>query len=393
MGALDRRDALRLGAIGVTGTLFAPLVAGCGSGAGTPSRAATSATVSTEPLAPFDPTRPAGPPTGLPKRVAWANTAAIGIFEALGAGMRKAANDTGLEYLTANAQVDPQTNVNQIREFTTRGVGGLTIQPLNLSAQQPLMRAAIESGVCVIGIITNPAVVQVAARQYEIGYAQGRAAAAYITERLGGRATVFNQNLSRAAPQLAVRNQGLRDGLRTAGSGVTLIDEFLQYVAPDKVFTLVSQLLVKHPGIKVFMGGDGLVLPAYHAFQQMGKLTEDMYFSSIDGDPAVIDLVAQGGPYRACSAFAWTLMGYGMGRITADWIDGLPIPRVMYAKNTLLDTPAKARSFTAAAADARSTYENRPAYAAYVPLLGNTSYADRATHWTTDYEPPGRRAR
>jgi ABC-type sugar transport system substrate-binding protein len=164
--------------------------------------------------------------------------------------------------------------------------------------------------------------------------------------------------------------------------------QFLQYDAPDKVFTLVSQLLTKHPDIKVFMGGDGFVLPAYHAFQQLGKLTDDMYFSSIDGDPAVIDLVAQGGPYRACSAFAWTLMGYGMGRITADWIDGKPVPRVMFAKNTLLDTPAEAKSFTAAAADPRSTYEDRATYSAYVPLLGNTSYGARSAYWTSDYEPP-----
>ena len=382
MGTIDRRDALRLCALGVTSTLAGPVLAACGRG-----RDAGRAPVSHEALRPFDPSAPGGPATGLPRRVAWANTAAIGIFEALGAGMRRAAHDADLDYITADCDGDPQTNVDQIRQFTDRGVGGLTVQPLNLAAQQPLMDRALRSGVCVFGIITHPAVVQVAARQYDIGYTQGRAAASYITERLGGRATVFNQNLSRAAPELAIRNQGLRDGLRTAGPGVRLIDEFLQYTSPDKVFMLVSQLLVQHPDITVFLGGDGFVLPAYHAFQQLGKLTDEMYFSSIDGDPAVIELVAQGGPYRACSAFAWTLMGYGMGRITADWIDGKPVPRVMFAKNTLLDSPARARSFKAAATDARTTYEDRAAYAAYLPLLGTTSYGRRAVHWTSDYEP------
>lgn len=385
MGSMDRREALRIGAAGLAGTLLGPWVAACGSSE--PSAPVTTAGVTTGRLDPFDPSAASGGATGLPRRVAWANTAAIGIFEALGTGMRRAADDIGLDYMTADCEGDPQTNINQIRQFTDRGIGGLTVQPLNLAAQQPLMEAAVRSGVCVFGIISHPAVVQVAARQYDIGYAQGRAAASYITARLGGKATVFNQNLTQAAPQLAVRNQGLHDGLRTAGPGVTLIDEYLEYTAPDKVFTLVSQLLLKHPDIKVFLGGDGFVLPAYHAFEQLGKLTGDMYFSSIDGDPAVIELVARGGPYRACSAFAWTLMGYGMGRITGDWIDGKPVPRVMVAKNTLLDSPAKARAFKAAAAEPRSTYEDRPAYAAYVPLLGNTSYADRASFWTTDYEP------
>lgn len=386
MGAMDRRDALRLGALGITGTLFGPLLGACGTTGSGPGDAA-GASVSHDLLEPFEPARSTGRPTGLPRRVGWANTAAIGIFEALGAGMRAAAEDTGLDYITANCQGDPQTNINQIRQLTDRGVGGLTIQPLNLAAQQPLMQSAVASGVCVFGIISHPAVVQVAARQYDIGFAQGRAAASYIARELGGRATVFNQNLSRAAPQLAVRNRGLRDGLRSAGPGVKLIDEYLEYVAPDRVFTYVSQLLLRHPDINVFMGGDGFVLPAYHAFQQLGRLRDDMYFSSIDGDPDVIELVAQGGPYRACSAFAWTLMGYGMGRITADWIDGRPVPRVMVAKNTLLNSPAKAKSFRAAAAEPRATYGDRAAYARYVPLLGTTSYADRARYWTTDYEP------
>src|SRR5581483_8823924 len=109
MQDITRRDALRFGALGLSGLIGAPLLAGCGSNGGAGSAAPTH--VSDAPgvaLAPFDPSRAAGPASGLPRRIAWANTADIDIFTRLGAGINAAADDAGLGYLTANADGDPQ---------------------------------------------------------------------------------------------------------------------------------------------------------------------------------------------------------------------------------------------------------------------------------------------
>lgn len=388
---VTRRDLLRLSAYGTAAALAAPLLAGCGDdepAASSGSAPSPSASAATEQLAPFEPGRPAGPATGLPRRVAWANTTPIGIFAALGAGMQRAAGDRQLDYLTANAEGDPQANVNQINTFLARGVGGLTIQPLNAEAQAPVMRTALDRGACVIGIITQPCTMQIAASQYEIGLQQGRAAARYITDELGGKATVFNANLDQLAPELARRGKGVMDGLAEAGKDVRIIDE---YVAPkdqtrDRVFEIVNNQLQRNPDIRVVLGVDGFVLPAYRAFEQTGKLTPQHYFSSIDGDPEALALVAAGGAYKASLAFPWTLMGYGMGRFVADWVEGRSIPRVMVAKASLIDSPAAAQDFLAAAKDPKSTFEDAARYQSFLPLLGNVSHAERATTWTTTYQ-------
>lgn len=389
MSPLTRRSLLRVGSGTLAAAALAPSVSGCSASADQSTVLARPEPTRSPALPAFDPDVPAGRPTGLPSRIAWANTSDVGIFAALGAGMRTAGEDAGLEYLTANAEGDPQRNADQIRTFLARGIAGMTIQPLNPAAQQPLMQEALDRGVCVVGIINHPCTIQVAARQYDIGLQQGRAAARYIVEELGGRATVFNANLNEIAPQLELRNQGVLAGLEEAGDGVEVIDTYVSSgdQTPERVFALITTELQRHPEIKVVLGVDGFVLPAYRAFQQTGRLTDDMYFASIDGAPEVLEFVGQGGPYRAAHAFAWSLMGYGMGRFVADWAAGRPVPRAMVAEATLVDSPAKARRFLADAAAPRATFEDRERYGTYLPLLGNVRFEDADLQWTDEYQP------
>ncbi len=383
-GEPTRREALRWGLMGLAGV---SLLSGCGSARSSGAQSTVSAGQAH--LAAFDPSRPGGPTTGLPRRVAWANTTDMQIFAALGSGIAAAAGDTGLQYLTANAGGDPDTNIDQIDTFLARGVGGITIQPLDTAAQAPVMRQALAQGACVIGIITSPCVLQVVASQYQIGYQQGRAAARYISSELKGRAVVFNMNQDQTSPQLALRNRGVLAGLRTGGPGIDVINQFTTVAeqAESSAFTLMESVLERYPKIDVVLGDDSPVLGAYQAMEQTGALRENMYFAGVDGDTGALDLIAQGGPYRASSAFAWPLMGYGMGRFVADWIAGRQVPRIMVAATTLVDSAAEAKVFLARNAELRGTYENSDLYRRYVPLLGNVSYAERHTIWTGDYVP------
>jgi len=388
---VSRREALRLGAMSLSGLVAAPLIAGCGASSATTTAGGTK--VSNKPgpaLGPFDSSLPAGPATGLPHRIAWANTSDTEIFVALGNGMAAAAAATGLGYLTANAAGDPDTNVDQIETFLARGVGAMTIQPLDAAAQTPMMLKAISQGVCVTGIINHPCTLQIAASQYRIGFTQGKAAADYITSHLGGKATVFNMNQDQTAAQLALRNQGVLAGLKTGGPGVKVIDTYVDPAQAGSIqgaFTLMTTAMERHPQINVVLGDDTPVVGAYRAVQQTGALKENMYFSGVDGDANSLALIKQGGPYRASLAFAWPLMGYGMGRFGADWIAGRQIPRVMVANTTLVDSPRKVAAFEADNADLDGTFSDRQRYERYFPLLGNVSYASRHTFWNQDYVP------
>lgn len=381
MSGLSRRDALKLGVLGVAGLASLDLVAGCSGG----SQSADG----TNGLAPFTPSGGDGSSTGLPGRVAWASTADSEFFLALGAGMRQAARVRGVDYVTATSGNNPSRHVAQMEGFLTRGVGALAMQPLNADADSPVLRKAIEQGVCTQGIITAPSTLQVAASQYQIGYDQGKAAADYVTANLGGEAQVLYFNLDTVAPALKVRHDGVLAGLKTGGGGIEVVGDLtVADISTRSGFNTMTSALSAHRNIKVVLGGDTIVVGAYKALQEANALSDDMFLSGVDGDRDALALVKQGGAYKLSIAFAWELMGYGLGQFGADWIEGKKVPRVVVAKGVQLDSAQAVTDFQKASADPASVFADQARYAEYLPLYGSVSHASRETFWTEPVDPP-----
>lgn len=383
MTALSRRDVLRLGGLAGAGLLPLDAIAGCGSKSAKPSQ--TDASV----LAPFSGGGSKGSSTGLPERVAWASTADSEFFLALGRGMQTAAKARGIDYVTATSRNDPAKHADQMTGFIEQGVGALAMQPLNADADTPVLRTALSRGICVQGIITAPSTLQVAASQHQIGFDQGKAAADYVTRHLAGEAQVLYFNLDTVSPALRARHQGVLEGLKTGGGGIEVVGDLtVADISTTSGFNTMNSALQAHRDIKVVMGGDTIVVGAYRALKQAGMLADDMYLSGVDGDSDALALVKQGGPYRLSIAFAWKLMGYGLGQFGADWIEGRQVPRVMVAKGAALDSAATIAQFEAASAEPDQVFADPARYQSYVPLYGAVSYADRKTYWTSQVDPP-----
>ena len=154
-----------------------------------------------------------------------------------------------------------------------------------------------------------------------------------------------------------------------------------------KIPVLVVRLQT-HRDIKVVLGGDTIVVGAYKALKDSGKLRDDMFLSGVDGDKEALELIKLGGAYKLSIAFAWTLMGYGLGQFGADWIEGKEVPRMIVAKGVQLGSPAAVNAFTGASADPASVFADRSRYETYLPLFGNVSHATRTTYWTKPVDPP-----
>ena len=382
----SRRDLLRLGAV-VGAGLPAAVLTACGSERGTAGGPAASSAPSGD-LARFDRNQPAGPATGLPRRAAWASTSDAGFFLSLGAGMEDAARERGLQYVTGFSGDDPAKNLRQLETFLANGVGAVAFQPLNAEVQRPVFDAALRKGVCVQGIITQPSTLQVAASQYNIGYMQGKAAAEFATERLQRNAKVHYFNLDSVSPQLKLRHTGVLEGLRTAGDGVRVVSDLdAPDISIDNGAAIMRRVIAEHPDIRIVLGGDTMVVGAFREMDGSGKLPNDMYFSGVDGEKEALALVKANGPYRVSFAFAWKLMGYGLGQFAADWIEGKQIPRVMVAKPIIVDSPAKVDTYLADNANPAAVFADQARYEDYLPLLGNVSYATRQTIWHDEYVP------
>ncbi|MCU1401627.1 MAG: ribose transporter [Acidimicrobiales bacterium] len=380
---LSRRTILRLSAVGAAGLLSSELLGACGGGGSQATALDPNA------LKPFDSTRAQGSSTGLPMRVAWASTADSEFFRALGRGMQQAAAERGAEYVTATSGNDPSKHVDQMNAFLEQGIGSLAMQPLNPDADSLVLQRAIDKGVCTQGIITAPSTMQVVASQYQIGYDQGKAAADYVTAELGGHAKVLYFNLDSASPQLKIRHQGVLDGLATGGDGVKVVGDLtVADISTTSGFNTMMSALQTHSDIKVVLGGDTIVVGAYKALQDSGKLTDDMFLSGVDGDSDALQLIKAGGAYKLSIAFAWSLMGYGLGQFGADWVEGKDVPQIVVARGVKLDSAAAVEQFESASADPASVFTDRSRYEQYLPLYGNVSYASRHDYWTSPVDPP-----
>lgn len=385
----SRRQLLQQGAIGTSGIAAAAVLSACGSDRNNDAGDSPASALPEPPAAlePFDSTRPAGPATGLPRRAAWANTASVQFFLALSAGMEAASKERGLQYLTAVSGDDPAANLRQLESFVARGIGALAFQPLDQQIQRPVLEAALRQGICVQGLISPTSTLQIAASQYNIGFTQGKAAADYIVQRLQSKAAVHYFNGDSVSPQLKLRHTGVLDGLRTGGAGIRVVSDVAGLVDYDEGGEIMREVIAEYPDIKVILGGDAAAVGAYRELDRSGKLTEDMYFSGVDGDREALTLVKARGPYRASIAFAWQLMGYGLGRFAADWIDGKDIPRVVVAAPIVVDSPEGVDAYLADNANPGAVFAVRQRYERYLPLLGNVSYRTRETIWRDEYIP------
>ena len=383
MTNFSRRDVLKFGALGAAGFLGADLLAACGGDSG------ESSALDPKSLKRFKADSSKGRSTGLPSRVAWASTADSEFFLALGRGMEQAAKDRGVDYTTATSGNDPAKHVDQMNEFLERGVGAMAMQPLSPDADSLVLQRAIDKGVCAQGIITAPSTLQVVADQYRIGFDQGKAAADYVKANLGGNAKALYFNLDSASPQLKLRHRGVLDGLKTAGGGIDVVSDLtVADISTMSGFNTMMSALQSHSDIKVVMGGDTIVVGAYKALQESGKLTDDMFLSGVDGDKEALALIKQNGAYKLSIGFAWSLMGYGLGQFGADWIEGKEIPRVLSAAGVKLDSPEAVTRFESASEDPARVFADRATYENYLALYGNVSHATRHTYWTSPVDPP-----
>jgi ribose transport system substrate-binding protein len=367
----------------MAGLLSVDLLAACSGSDGAP------AAPDPKSLQPFRPGSTKGTRTGLAERVGWASTADSEFFLALGHGMQQAAAQRGVDYVTATSGNDPGKHVDQMNAMLRQGVGSMAMQPLSPDADSLVLQRAIDQGVCTQGIITAPSTMQVVASQYQIGFDQGKAAADYVTAHLGGNAQVLYFNLDTAAPQLRIRHRGVLAGLRTGGGGIDVVGDLtVADISTTSGFDTMMSALQNHPDIKVVLGGDTIVVGAYKALQDSKKLTDDMFLSGVDGDSAALALVKQGGAYKLSIAFAWSLMGYGLGQFGADWIEGKDVPQMIVAKGVKLDSAAAVDRFRSASADPARVFADQSQFAKYLPLYGQVSYATRHTYWTKAVDPP-----
>ena len=315
------------------------------------------------------------PPPGLQRILGFAQDNERQFMQGTARGLGLAAANRGLEYRIALAVNDPARMIEQVQSFRAAKAGAMVAAPVDPPSLARSLQQLIWSGAYVGTVVPPPATTLLNAPQYLTGKVLGDAAAAYIKDRLGGRARVVlltHDSLQFLAPRFVA----MRDSLKGMPGVTVVADLSPQTVNKEGGFEAMRTILLAHPTIDVVLGADTVVLGALAALRAAGKARPDQFLGGIDGEPEAVAEIKRGGPYKASISLASPVFGYAMGQHAADWLDGKSIPQAMDILPSALSLDNIAR-YEADLADPASIYADPLRRAAYLKMYGNICYDTR----------------
>lgn len=328
-------------------------------------------------------------PPGLRRVLAFAQDNEREFMQGVARGLALAARDRGLDYRISLARNDAALMIEQVRELRAAGIGALVTAPVDPASLAPHLQQLIWSGAYVGAVVPPPATEILNAPQYLTGKALGDAAAAYIRDRLRGRANVVlltHDSLQFLAPRFVA----MRDALKVL-PGVTIVADLSpQTVNKAGGNAAMRTILLAHPNVDVVLGADTVVLGALEALRAAGKARPDQFLGGIDGEPEAVAEIRKGGPYKASISLASPIFAYAMGQHAADWLEGKSIPQAMDILPSALSL-ANIAQYEADLADPGAVYRDPARRAAYLRMYGNICYDTRDQYvnfpWSSERRP------
>ncbi len=210
-----------------------------------------------------------------------------------------------LRLVLVDAQGDFLKQTIDIELFIAQGFGGVFMFVLPDGMEQVVAHARAK-GVCLFNHSASPitgCTQNIVLDQLKAGNQVGSYAAQWINQKLGGKAEVgVLANLT--DPQLIVRTQGIKDGLRQNCPGAALVGE-VEANTVETGAAAAANLLQAHPNISVLLAfGDDPGVGAYTAATEAGRRDPNRFFvGSADGTRLGMEKVGQRGIYQCCAFF------------------------------------------------------------------------------------------
>ena len=239
-------------------------------------------------FAPFDRNAPqCSAPPGLQKVLAFAQDNERQFMQGVNRGLAAAAKNRGLEFRVALAANDGKKMIEQVQAMRAANVGAVVAAPVHSPSLARSLQEMIWSGAYVGTVVPPPAISLLNAPQYLTGKVLAEAAAAYIKDRLKGKANVVlltHDSLQFLSPRFAA----MRDVLQ-AMPGVTIVADISPLtVNKEGGLAMMRTILIAHPEIDVVLGADTVVLGALQALREAGKVRPDQFLGGINGEPEAV---------------------------------------------------------------------------------------------------------
>lgn len=341
-------------------------------------------------LAPFDANAAAcAPPPGLARTLGFAQDNEREFMNGVARGLALAAGDRRLEFRLAQAHDNAARQIEQVRQFRASRVGAMVSAPVDAVSLAPHLQQLIWSGSFVGSVVAPPATEILNAPQYLTGKVLGDAAAAYIRDRLRGRASVVlltHDSLQFLAPRFVA----MRDALKAVPGATIVADISPATVNKQGGEAAMRTVLLAHADIDVVLGADTVVLGALAALRAAGKARPDQFLGGIDGEPEAVAEIKRGGPYKASISLNSPVFAYALGQHAADWLEGRSIPQAMDILPSALSTSNLAQ-YEADVADPAAVWRDERRRVSYLRMYGNICHDTRDQYlnfpWSSERRP------
>jgi ribose transport system substrate-binding protein len=328
-------------------------------------------------------------PPGLTKVLAFAQDNEREFMNGVARGLAAAARDRRLDFRLAQAGNDAARQIEQVQQFRANRAGAVVSAPVDAIALAPHLRQVIWSGSYVGSVVAPPATEILNAPQYLTGKVLGDAAAAYIRDRLRGRASVVlltHDSLQFLAPRFVA----MRDSLKAVPGATIVADLSPATVNKQGGEAAMRTILLAHPNVDVVLGADTVVLGALAALRAAGRARPDQFLGGIDGEPEAVAEIRRGGPYKASISLNSPVFAYGLGQHAADWLDGRSIPQAMDILPSALSASNLAQ-YEADLADPAAVWRDPGRRNNYLRMYGNICYDTRDQYlnfpWSSERRP------
>jgi len=231
-------------------------------------------------------------------------------------GYEQAAKDLGVKSLSGNTANDQAKEAELVNTYMAQKVDGIAIAPLNADSSVAALEAASKAGTKIV--VTNieltnaPFVVGgFTSNNYNIGQVTGKEAAAFIKEKLGGKAKIAIVQFKSLLPQQSAdRVNGFLDEVKKINPDVEIVsdqDAWLQ----DKAVAVVGDIITANPDVQIiYAANEGGTIGATMAVQNAGKAGTIYCFGTDASDQLVSMLKDENNILQAITGQDPYAMGY-----------------------------------------------------------------------------------
>jgi simple sugar transport system substrate-binding protein/ribose transport system substrate-binding protein len=208
-------------------------------------------------------------------------------------GFEDAAKEAGFRFLSANTNNDAAREAELINTYVEQKIAGVAIAPISEASSIATLRRASDAGLKVA--ITNTGLNDASfvvggytSDNYNLGETTGTAAAAFIRDKLGGRAKIAILEFRSQLPeQSKARVDGFIDAVRKVNPNVEIIptqDAWLQ----DQAVQRAGDILTANPDVNIIYGAnDGGTIGSVMAVKNAGLAGKCFVFGIDTGDQQI----------------------------------------------------------------------------------------------------------